>query len=66
MVGLFLFGCIYNEVNYVLKMDLGFMVLDIFMFDVGNIDFRLDYVIGCRGILYLDWGLYFGVIWVWV
>jgi hypothetical protein len=52
----------YN--NYPVKNDEGLLSSDAFTTDAGNLDPRLDWTVGRRGIPYLDWGIYTGQDWV--
>lgn len=52
----------YNE--YEVKNDMGLTPTDPFTTDTGNLDPRLDWTVGRRGIPYLDWGVHSGSDWV--
>lgn len=54
----------YDQPQFALKTDLGIPSSAPFTPDLGNLDPRLDWTIGRRGIPYLDWGLYPGADWV--
>lgn len=52
----------YN--NHAVKSDMGVLSTDDFTPDNGNLDPRLDWTVGRRGIPYLDWGIEPGQDWV--
>jgi hypothetical protein len=53
----------YNVGANQMKTDMGIKSVDPFTPDAGNIDPRLDWTVGRRGIPYLDWGLHLGQSW---
>ncbi|WP_143306302.1 RagB/SusD family nutrient uptake outer membrane protein [Chitinophaga vietnamensis] len=52
----------YNQ--YAVKNDMGLASTDPFTPDNGNLDPRLDWTVGRRGIPYLDWGNHPGATWI--
>jgi hypothetical protein len=54
----------YNTGANQVKTDQGVEAADTFTPDAGNLDPRLDWTVGRRGIPYLDWGLYPGKSWI--
>lgn len=54
----------YNEPGNELKDDQGIESYDVFVEDSGNLDPRLDWTVGRRGIPYLDWGDHPGKDWI--
>ncbi|MFB6455367.1 RagB/SusD family nutrient uptake outer membrane protein [Chitinophaga sp. Hz27] len=52
----------YN--THAVKSDMGIKSADPFTPDAGNLDPRLDWTVGRRGIPYHDWGIYPGMDWV--
>ena len=63
-LGLPLVDGTYNSGANQLKTDQGIESTDPFTPDAGNLDPRLDWTIGRRGIPYLDWGSYPGKSWI--
>ena len=54
----------YNTGTNQVKNDQGLKSTDPFIPDAGNLDPRLDWTVGRRGIPFLDWGLHPGDIWI--
>lgn len=54
----------YNDADNVVKNDQGISSSDPFTPDTGNLDPRLDWSVGRRGIPYLDWGPHEGKSWI--
>jgi hypothetical protein len=54
----------YNEGANQVKNDMGLESSDPFTPDQGNLDPRLDWTVGRRGIPFLDWGIYPGKSWI--
>jgi hypothetical protein len=54
----------YNDPANAVKNDMGLGVDDPFTPDAGNLDPRLDWTVGRRGIPYLDWGPHRGRAWL--
>ncbi|HEY9046750.1 MAG TPA: RagB/SusD family nutrient uptake outer membrane protein [Ohtaekwangia sp.] len=62
--GLPLLDASYNTGANQVKNDQGLAVTDAFTPDAGNLDPRIDWTIGRRGLPYLDWGNHPGASWV--
>ena len=54
----------YNSAGNEVKNDMGLESTDPFTPDQGNLDPRLDWTVGRRGIPFLDWGIYPGKSWI--
>lgn len=54
----------YNDPAKAVKNDMGLASTDAFTPDAGNLDPRLDWTVGRRGIPYLDWGKHPGKAWL--
>jgi hypothetical protein len=54
----------YNDPSNEVKNDQNLAVEDAFTPDAGNLDPRIDWTIGRRGLPYLDWGVHPGASWV--
>lgn len=63
-VGLPLLDGSYNVGANQVKTDQGLEATDAFTTDAGNLDPRLDWTVGRRGIPYLDWGNHPGKAWI--
>lgn len=62
--GLPLLDGAYNNSANAVKNDMGILSTQSFTPDNGNLDPRIDWTIGRRGIPYLDWGLHPGQSWI--
>jgi starch-binding outer membrane protein, SusD/RagB family len=54
----------YNDDANAVKNDMGLLSTDAFTPDAGNLDPRLDWTVGRRGLPYLDWGNHPGRAWL--